>query len=79
MWKQPIGAGWSGFAVVDNAAITQEQEDEREKVVCYDLHNGKEKWTHRDRARYYTALGQLGPRATPTIDGDLVYTVGGTA
>ena len=78
VWKQPIGAGWSGFAVVDNAAITQEQEDEWEKVVCYDLHNGKEKWTHRDRARYYTALGQLGPRATPTIDGDLVYTVGGT-
>ncbi len=78
VWKQPVGAGWSSFAVVRNSAITQEQEDEWEKVVCYDLHTGKEKWTHRDKARYYTALGQLGPRATPTIDGNRVYTVGGT-
>ena len=78
VWRHPIGAGWSGFAVVNNSAITQEQEDEWEKVVCYDLRTGKEKWTHRDKARYYTALGQLGPRATPTIDGDRVYTVGAT-
>lgn len=78
VWKQPIGAGWSGFAVVGNSAITQEQEDEWEKVVCYDFFTGKEKWTHRDKARYYTAFGQLGPRATPTIDGDHVYTVGAT-
>ena len=77
-WRQPVGAGWSGFAVVGDSAITQEQEDEWEKVVCYDFHTGKEKWTHRDKARYYTALGQLGPRATPTIDGDRVYTVGAT-
>lgn len=78
MWKQSVGDGWSGFAVVGNSAITQEQEDEWEKVVCYDFLTGKEKWTHRDKARYYTALGQLGPRATPTIDGARVYTVGGT-
>lgn len=78
IWRHPIGAGWSSYAVVGDSAITQEQEDEWEKVVCYDLHTGKEKWTHRDKARYYTALGQLGPRATPTIDGNHVYTVGGT-
>lgn len=78
VWRQPIGAGWSSFAIVGTSAITQEQEDEWEKVVCYDLHTGEEKWTHRDKARYYTALGQLGPRATPTIDGNRVYTVGST-
>lgn len=78
IWRHPIDTGWSSYAIVGDSAITQEQEDEWEKVVCYDLHTGKEKWTHRDKARYYTALGQLGPRATPTIDGDHVYTVGGT-
>ena len=78
IWRIPIGAGWSGFAVVGNSAITQEQEDEWEKVVCYDLYTGKEKWTHKDEARYYTSLGGLGPRATPTIDGNHVYTVGST-
>ena len=78
VWKQPIGDGWGSFAVVGHSAITQEQEDEWEKVVCYDLFTGKEKWTHRDKARYYTALGRLGPRATPTIDDEYVYTLGST-
>ena len=78
VWRIPVGAGWSGFAIVDGSAITQEQENEWEKVVCYDLDTGQEKWTHKDLARYYTSLGGLGPRATPTIDGDRVYTVGGT-
>lgn len=78
VWRQAVGEGWSGFAVVGRSAITQEQENEWEKVVCYDLYSGQEKWTHRDQARYYTALGGLGPRATPTIDSNRVYTVGGT-
>lgn len=78
VWRHPVGAGWSGFAVVGDSAITQEQEDEWEKVVCYNLRTGAEKWTHRDRARYYTSLGGLGPRATPTIDGNRVYTLGST-
>ena len=78
VWRIPVGAAWSGFAVVNTSAITQEQEGEWEKVVCYDLYTGKEKWTHKDEARYYTSLGGLGPRATPTIDGDHVFTVGST-
>ena len=78
VWRQPIGDGWGSFAVVGNSAITQEQEGEWEKVVCYDLFSGKERWTHRDNARYYTALGRLGPRATPTIDGEYVFTLGST-
>ena len=78
LWRIPVGAAWSGFAVVGTSAITQEQQDEWEKVVCYDLYTGKEKWTHRDKARYYTSLGGLGPRATPAIDGNQVFTVGST-
>ena len=78
VWRIPVGAGWSGFAIVDSSAITLEQENEWEQVVCYDLYSGQEKWSHKDQARYYTALGGLGPRSTPTIDGNRVYTVGGT-
>ncbi len=78
MWRRPVGAGWSGFAVVGNTAITQEQENDWEKVVAYDLHTGEILWTHQDRARYYTAPAGLGPRATPTIAGNRVYTLGAT-
>ena len=78
VWRQPIGAGWSGFAVVGNSAITQEQEGDWEKVVCYELHTGEVKWSHKDQARYDMAPAGLGPRATPTISGNRVYTVGST-
>ena len=78
VWRQPIGAGWSGFAVVGNSAITQEQEDDWEKVVCYELHTGEIKWSHQDAARYNDPPAGLGPRATPTISGNRVYTVGST-
>ncbi len=78
VWRQPVGAGWSGFAVVGNSAITQEQEDDWEKVVCYELRTGEIKWSHRDQARYYAPPAGLGPRATPTISGNRVYTVGST-
>ncbi len=78
VWRQPVGAGWSGFAIVGNSAITQEQEDEWEKVVCYELHTGEIQWSHRDEARYNAPPAGLGPRATPTISGNRVYTVGST-
>ena len=78
VWRQPVGAGWSGFAVVGNSAITQEQEGDWEKVVCYELRTGEIKWSHQDQARYYAPPAGLGPRATPTISGHRVYTVGST-
>jgi hypothetical protein len=43
VWRHPVGAGWSGFAVVGDSAITQEQEGDWEKVVCYELHIADDK------------------------------------
>ncbi len=78
VWRQPIGEGWSAFAVVGDSAITQVQEGEKEKVVCYELKTGKLKWSHSDRARFEVVPAGTGPRATPTIVGDRVYTLGAT-
>ena len=41
LWKQPIGAGLSGFAVVGKYAVTQEQRGNQRLVVCYELQTGK--------------------------------------
>ena len=78
LWRQPIGAGWSAFAVVGSSAITQEQRGEYEMVVSYDLHSGQEQWSHSDHDRYEATPAGVGPRATPTIVEDRVYTLGAT-
>jgi outer membrane protein assembly factor BamB len=76
--KQKIGRGWSSFAVVDGLAITQEQRGEEETVVCYDFATGTQIWTHADEAHFKSANGGNGPRATPTVVGRRVYTLGST-
>ncbi len=78
LWRQPIGAGWSAFAVAGNLAITQEQRGAEELVVAYDLKTGRVKWSHSDSTIYASAVTGDGPRATPTISGNRVYTLGGT-
>ncbi len=78
LWRRPVGAGWSAFAVSEGLAITQEQHGSEEQVVAYDLMSGDVVWRHSDTARYETTLGGVGPRATPTISGARVYTLGAT-
>lgn len=78
IWKQPIGAGWSGFAVVGDVCVTQEQRGDQECVTAFSLMTGREQWTHRDVARYHTVIGGEGPRATPTLRNKRVFTLGAT-
>jgi outer membrane protein assembly factor BamB len=78
IWRRNVGAGWSGFAVSGGLAITQEQRGEQEMVVAYRAKDGSPVWAHGDRARYQTTMAGEGPRATPTISGDRVFTLGST-
>jgi outer membrane protein assembly factor BamB len=78
LWRRPVGAGWSGFAVSDRLAVTQEQNGDDETVVAYEFLTGKEAWRYSYPARYDSSLAGLGPRATPTIDSGMVFTTGAT-
>ncbi len=67
VWKIPIGAGWSSFAVSRGLAITLEQLDDQECLTAFELTTGKVVWRAKSPGRHTQALGGLGPRSTPTV------------
>lgn len=76
MWRQPIGAAWSSFAIVGHFGVTQEQRGQEELVTCYDLDNGKLLWSHATPERFSERIAGIGPRATPTVYQGKVYALG---
>jgi outer membrane protein assembly factor BamB len=73
LWKKPVGAGWSSFAVAGPFAFTQEQRGPSEVVACYEVATGREVWTQQREARFEEAMGGPGPRATPTLADGAVF------
>lgn len=78
VWKQDIGAGWSAFAATQGIAVTQEQRGDQELVTAYNIQTGNPIWFHAETLRHEDELGGIGPRATPTLDGERVFAQGAT-
>ncbi len=78
VWRTPIGAGWSGFAICGDHAVTLEQRGDQELVTCRSVVDGSLEWAVGERGRHETVLGGAGPRSTPTIRDGIVYATGAT-
>ena len=78
LWRTAIGAGWSGFAVCAEHAVTLEQRGDEELVTCRSVIDGVLEWSVAVRGRHETVLGGVGPRSTPTIQDGMVYATGAT-
>ena len=75
LWRVPIGEGFSGISVADGRVYTMFSKGEDEFVICLDASNGEEIWRIQSDSTYYESEGGNGPRATPTIDGEFLFTV----
>jgi outer membrane protein assembly factor BamB len=77
MWSAKIGSGYAGPAVANGRVFVADRLADRnlERVLCFDANTGRELWKHQYEAPY-TISYPLGPRVTPTVDGERVYTLG---
>ena len=78
IWQEPIGAGWSAFAVQGDHAVTLEQRGTEELVSSRSVKTGAVQWATGIQARHATTLGGTGPRSTPTLYRGKVYALGAT-
>jgi outer membrane protein assembly factor BamB len=82
LWKADLSGGFSGIAVAHGRLFTHTTKDKKEEiVVCFDAVNGKELWRYGypcdyDRLVTLRENYDSGPRATPAVDSDFVYTIG---
>jgi len=75
-WKaENIGLGFSTVSVADGRVLTMGMRDGAEFVIALDEKDGSELWAFQNGPGYTNQFGD-GPRATPTIDGDHVYSFG---
>ena len=76
LWRVQVGIGCSSMTVVGNRLFTAGYRAGKETVQCIDIATGQEIWAHGWEAKIGDYLFEGGPRATPTIDGELLYMVG---
>jgi outer membrane protein assembly factor BamB len=87
LWSAPLSGGFSTVVVFDGKVCTQTREKNQEVVVCLDAATGKDVWRYKYDADYDAhpsfsggpvPESRTGPRATPAVDGERMYTVGAT-
>lgn len=90
-WRAPLGGGYAGPAVAEGRVYVMDYQtkggdatpdpnkrndlDGSERVICLDSATGREIWTHEYACPYKISY-PCGPRTTPAVDGDRVYTLG---
>ena len=81
LWRTPVRSGYAGPAVADGRVFVADYvETQRprgvERALALDEKTGKILWTQEWPADYRGISWPVGPRATPTVDGDRVYVLG---
>ncbi len=75
LWRAPLGGGYAGPAVADGKVYVADLQGKKERVLCLSEKDGSVLWTHSYDCTYSIAY-PAGPRTTPIVTKDRVYTLG---
>ena len=77
LWEHELGESYSSPAIHGNRIILFHRINDEEIIDCLDVETTKRKWRFRYPSQYVDRYGyNNGPRSTPIIVDDVVYTLG---
>ena len=75
LWRSSIGDGFSGISIANGRGYTMAAMEGKEYIYCFDILNGQEIWRFQSGEIYLDSMGGHGPRSTPTIEENLLFTM----
>ncbi|NBV86916.1 MAG: alcohol dehydrogenase, partial [Verrucomicrobia bacterium] len=76
LWRVKVGTGTSSAVVGGGRLYTMGHQDASDVVSCLDAETGAVVWTFKYPVSLDANMFEGGPRSTPTLSGDCVYTLG---
>ena len=77
VWEMKKGSGYAAPVIAGERLVLFHRVNDEERVDCLDAQTGKRFWTFAYPTAYQDRYGYSdGPRATPTISGDSIFTCG---
>ncbi len=74
LWEASLGAGFASMAVSSGKVYAMGNIDDKDILYCFDAATGEEIWKKSYDCLLYDKNHEGGPCATPTVDGDAIYT-----
>jgi outer membrane protein assembly factor BamB len=74
-WTAKVGIGFASFSVSNGRVYTTGNTDNTDTIFCFDAMTGKELWKHSYPEKLDAKYYEGGTSATPTVDGDRVYSL----
>ncbi|MCW5551013.1 MAG: PQQ-like beta-propeller repeat protein [Verrucomicrobiae bacterium] len=75
LWTAKVGIGFASFAVSQGRVFTVGNTKDTDTIFCFDANTGAEVWKHAYPSALDPKYYEGGPSATPTVDGNRVYTL----
>ncbi|REK12473.1 MAG: hypothetical protein DWQ37_11765 [Planctomycetota bacterium] len=77
LWKLELGTGYCMPTISEGRLFQFDRVDDLERLRCLDARTGKQHWEFTYESQFEDLYGyDNGPRSSPVVDGDRVYTFG---
>jgi outer membrane protein assembly factor BamB len=77
LWQKAVGSGYSAPSVRNDKLVLHHRAGDEEIVQCFEAATGKPLWQYSYPSRFVDPYGyNNGPRCTPLLTSNLVYTFG---